>query len=102
MEPTAGWLDNLSLKASFGTTGNDRVSSYYAYQGTYSSSDANGYTVNMYTTPGITVNSLSTPNLKWEKNQQFNAGFDFSLWAGKLTGTFEYYRRSSKDLLCWI
>ncbi len=99
MEPTAGWLDNLSLKASFGTTGNDRVSSYYAYQGTYSSSDANGNTVNMYTTPGITVNSLSTPNLKWEKNQQFNAGFDFSLWAGKLTGTFEYYRRSSKDLL---
>lgn len=104
MAETADWLDNLSLKASYGTTGNDNIYSgnsplYYAYQGTFSTVDANGTTVNMYTTPGITVNTLSTPDLKWEKNQQFNAGFDFSMLRNRLRGGVEYFSRSAKDLL---
>lgn len=99
MESTSDWLDNLSLKASYGTTGNDNVASYYAYQGTYSTTDADGVTVNMYTTPGITVNTISTPNLKWEKNEQFNAGFDFMMLGNKLRGSMEYFSRSAKDLL---
>lgn len=99
MEPTSDWLDNLSLKASYGTTGNDNVSSYYAYQGTYATVDADNVTVNMYTTPGITVNTISTPDLKWEKNQQFNAGFDFGVLNHKLRGSVEYFSRSAKDLL---
>lgn len=99
MEGTSDWLNNLSLKASYGTTGNDNVSSYYAYQGTYATVDAGNNTVNMYTTPGITVNTISTPNLKWEKNEQFNAGFDFIAFDNKLRGGIEYFSRSAKDLL---
>jgi len=99
MESTTNWLNNLSLRASYGTTGNDNVSSYYAYQGTYSSTDADAVTVNMYTTPGLTVNTIATPNLKWEKNQQFNTGLDFSILNSKLNGSVEYFSRKAKDLL---
>lgn len=99
MEGTSKWLNNLSLKASYGTTGNDNVNSYYAYQGTYASTDADGVTVNMYTTPGLTVNAKAAPNLKWEKNQQFNAGFDMSAFDNRLNATVECFSRKAKDLL---
>jgi TonB-linked SusC/RagA family outer membrane protein len=92
LESTQNWLNNLSIKASYGNTGNDNLSSYYAYQGTYSS-------LNMYSTAGVTANTIATPNLKWEKNQQFNTGIDFSIFNNKLNGTIEYFARSSKDLL---
>ena len=53
----------------------------------------------MYTTPGLTVNTIATPNLKWEKNQQFNTGLDFSILNSKLNGSVEYFSRKAKDLL---
>jgi hypothetical protein len=85
------WLDNLSLRASFGTTGNDNVGSYYAYQATYASDD-------MYGIAGLKPATIATPGLKWEKNQQFNVAADFSVFK-KFSGTIEYYKRKSKDLL---
>lgn len=90
------WLDNLSLRSSYGTTGNDKLVSdgkeiYYAYQATYQSD-------NMYGNAGLKPSTLATPDLKWEKNQQFNIGVDFSIFKN-FTGTIEYFKRKSKDLL---
>lgn len=99
MEGTTAWLDNLSLKASYGTTGNDNLNTFYAYQGTYASADVDGNSYNMYTNPGIGVNTIATPDLKWEKNEQFNAGLDFATLGNRLNGSIEYFSRSAKDLL---
>jgi TonB-linked SusC/RagA family outer membrane protein len=92
------WINNVSLRASFGTTGNDnlmksdnRTQNYYAYQGTFSA-------YNLYGNAGVRLSSVATPGLMWEKNQQFNVGVDFRLF-GKLSGTVEYFNRASKDLL---
>jgi len=85
------WLDNLSLRASYGTTGNDNIGSYYAYQATYEAD-------NLYGNAGLKPSTMATPDLKWEKNQQFNVGADFSLFKN-ISGTVEYYKRKSKDLL---
>ncbi len=97
------WLDNLSLRGSYGTTGNDRLiirnasngkaggEILYAYQGTYTSD-------NLYLKPGLKPATYSTPNLKWESNYQWNVGLDFSLF-NRISGTVEYYSRTSKDLL---
>jgi len=85
------WLDNLSLRTSYGTTGNDNIGSYYAYQATYESD-------NLYGNAGLKPATLATPNLKWEKNEQFNIGADFSILKN-INGTIEYYKRKSKDLL---
>lgn len=90
MESTAGWLNDLRLKASYGTTGNDQVGRY-AYQGLYGISDFN-YTGTYY------MNRIPTPSLKWEKNAQFNAGIDFRLF-NNLSGSVEYFMRKSQDLL---
>lgn len=97
------WLDNLSLRGSYGTTGNDKLiprnasngkagsEVYYAYQGTYDRDD-------LYLEPGLRPKTYATPGLKWESNKQWNIGMDFSLF-NRLSGTVEYYSRTSQDLL---
>jgi len=85
------WINSLRLKASYGSMGNDRVG-YYAYQALYSTEYPNlGY-------PGFLLSRLGTPNLKWEKNVQFNAGFETRLFE-RFNVSFEYYIRKSDDLL---
>lgn len=97
------WLDNLSLRGSYGTTGNDKLivrnasngkagnEVLYAYQGTYTND-------NLYLEPGLKPSTYSTPDLKWESNHQWNIGLDFSIF-NRFNGTIEYYSRTSKDLL---
>ena len=99
------WIDNISLRGSYGTSGNDKlilrntstgVSSaddeiLYAYQGYYTSDD-------FYSNAGYKPKSIATPNLKWEKNEQYNIALDFSFW-NRFNGTIEFYTRNSKDLL---
>lgn len=101
------WIDNLVIRSSYGTSGNDRLYSRsssngsagglinYAYQSYYSSD-------NLYGVAGYKPSTVATPELKWEKNQQFNVGVDFSLLRNRLTGTVEYYVRGSKDLLYYL
>lgn len=101
MENATSWLDNLALRASFGTSGNDKLYQrnggsagseiYYAYQGYYTSD-------NLYGMSGYKPSTIATPDLKWEKNKQFNAAVDFG-FLGRLNGTIEYYTRNSADLL---
>lgn len=96
------WIDNLVIRGSYGTSGNDRLIPrqsngkggsriLYAYQGTYESN-------NLYNISGLKPASLATPKLHWEKNEQWNIGVDFALFSW-LNGTLEYYTRSSDGLL---
>lgn len=86
------WLNSLSFRASYGAQGNDNLGSYYAYRGLYSIYNSLG-------NAGLISSRLPTPQLKWETNLNFNAGVDFGFFENRLTGSFEVYRRSSKDLL---
>lgn len=45
------------------------------------------------------LQSLPNEGLKWEKTNSFNLGVDFDLFKGKLSGSFEYYNKKSKDQL---
>ncbi|MFP4467896.1 MAG: SusC/RagA family TonB-linked outer membrane protein [Bacteroidales bacterium] len=84
------WLDNLSLRASYGEVGNDNIGSY-GYQALY------GTRPNA-TAPGIRWETVGNTNLTWEVNRTFDAALDFLLF-NRLSGTFEFYRRNSDDLL---
>lgn len=86
------WIDNLKLRASYGAVGNDGLSSWYCYQGLY----ATGY--NDYGKAGVMISRLPNETLKWETNLQLNVGVDFAFF-NKLTGSFEFFNRKSKDLL---
>ena len=87
-----GWINDLKVKLSYGSQGNDNLGTYYAYLGLY----ALGW--NNIDYPGLLASRLPTPELLWEKNNSLNTGVKFTVF-DKLTVNFEYYRRTSVDLL---
>ena len=102
------WLDNIKIRAGFGQVGNDGVPSS-AFQYTMGSS------VNVFygyplgpeqnagnATGGAAVLTLVDESGKWETNQQWDAGIDFAFWNGKLSGTIDYFHRSTIDALLYV
>ena len=89
----ASWIDILKIKASFGQQGNDNIGNFYAYLDQYTVTGANGVF-----SDGLLAYK-GNPELTWEKSNAYNAGVDFSLFKGKLSGTVEYFGRRTSDML---
>ncbi|WP_455587426.1 TonB-dependent receptor [Bacteroides sp.] len=89
---TLDWVNNLTLKASFGSQGNDNIGSYYAYQSLYSMGLTNA------SFNGASINSLENKDLKWEKNENLNIGIEARLF-DRLSITAEFFNKHTKDLL---
>ncbi len=86
------WVNHLKLRASYGAQGNQELSSYYPSQEIYEPGQIGN-------SPGIYIKDLSNTDLTWETNLNTNIGIDFVLLNNRLSGTFEYFQRQSKDLL---
>jgi len=90
-------IDLLKFKASFGQNGNDVLGSsvYYntAYLDQYQISGSDGVWSDG------TLKYKGNKDITWEKSNNFNTGFDFSFWRGKLTGSAEYFLREISDML---
>ena len=96
MEGAKNWLDDLKLRFSYGTAGNNNIPSGQLVQ-VYNSNTTswiNGF--NNYWAPSKT---MANPDLKWETTITRNLGLDFTLFGGKLNGTVEAYLNTTKDLL---
>ncbi|MBQ0150539.1 MAG: TonB-dependent receptor [Bacteroidales bacterium] len=98
------WLNNLTLRGSYGTSGNDKLISRNASNGSMGSEIFYGYQEyyqpnNFYGEPGYIPSTIATPDLRWEKNKQLNVALDFSTLSNRLGGTIEWYTRNSEDLL---
>lgn len=91
MAGTEGWLDNLKLKASIGSQGNDNIGDF-RYTNTYSIENANGEVSTVFKDKG-------SENITWETNSNFNAGVEFSLRRGLVSGGIEYFLRRTTDML---
>ena len=97
----AWWINMLKLKASYGVQGNDDLypnagyaRKYYPY--------ADNYTHSYNDSTGEYSTELAykgNDELTWESSLSFNAGFDFEIFAGALSGSIEYFSRKTKDLL---
>ena len=85
------WVNNLSLKASYGVQGNDAVSGLYAWQALY------GFNHNA-SNGGAAISSLENKELKWEKNANLNIGLEFRLF-DRLEVSAEWYQRKTSDML---
>ena len=101
MDGASGWLDNLKLRYSFGTAGNNNIpagmtsltfasnnSSWISMGNTYWSTVTDG---------GDTI--MANEDLSWETTLSHNIGLDFSFFKGRLNGSVEAYHNTTKDLL---
>ncbi|MCY2685519.1 SusC/RagA family TonB-linked outer membrane protein [Salinimicrobium sp. TH3] len=84
-------VSNLKLRASYGLTGNQEISSNWV--GTYSLNA--GYN----NIPGIAPNRLENADLGWEKTKQLNLGLDFGLFNERFSITADYFKKQTEDLL---
>jgi TonB-linked SusC/RagA family outer membrane protein len=82
-------FDDLSLRLNYGKTGNQEFPAYQSLA------------VNQYNFGNNSTNLLYSPNpnLKWETTTQYGAGIDFAILKNRLTGTVDYFNKTTKDLL---
>ena len=96
MDRTKNWLDDLKLRFSYGTAGNNNIPSGQMVQ-TYSNSATSW--INGFTNYWAPSKTMANPDLKWETTITRNLGLDFTVLGGRLNGTIEAYLNTTKDLL---
>ena len=93
-----GWVNDLKLRASIGTIGNNRIQDYL-YITTFRNDGAYYYGVNNDIVYAYYSASLVNPNLKWESTESRNIGLDATLFSQRLTLSVDVYDNRSRDLL---
>lgn len=93
-------INTLKLRASWGRLGNMNTNAWYPFYQTMPTGTGNGSWLidgkrpNTASVPGI-VSSLMT----WEKVESWNYGLDWSMLNNRLTGSFDYFKRKTKDMI---
>ncbi len=97
---SAGKINFLKLRASYGVNGNDRIgnlgyASVIGYTGDYQFGKPGNQTI----VQGLSSLYLDNPNLKWEESKQLDIGVEVGLLDDKITFELDYYRKTTSDLL---
>ena len=106
-ERDVDWLDNLKIRAGYGRVGSEGGTGSGAFiQNIFSSPNVFaaypfGYDPQIMQ-QGAAVLTLVNPVGGWETNEQWDAGIDFAFWNGKLSGTIDYFRRTTLDALLYV
>ena len=82
----------LKLRASYGRTGNANIPSF-AFLNNFINWPVYGQS------PALGLSVIANPNIGWERNDQFDASVQFGLWNDRLSGSFGYFNRFSRDML---
>lgn len=107
------WLDDLKLRFSWGTTGNQEISNlarYYVYVPNYGVSESGGQSYGTsYDIAGTNGGSIlqsgfkrdqiGNPDIKWETTTQFNLGLDWALFNSRFFGSLDLYHKKTSDIL---
>jgi len=96
MAVTSTWIDDLKLRLSYGTAGNNDIPSGQMAQ-TYRSSSTSW--INGFSSFWAPSKVMANPDLKWETTVTRNLGIDFTMFNSKLSGTAEVYLNTTNDLL---
>jgi TonB-dependent starch-binding outer membrane protein SusC len=87
------FFNALSLRMSYGRTGNQQAIGDFASRGLF----AGGF--NYGDQPGIAPSQMANPDLRWETTDQFNVGTDFAVINNRLSMGIDYYIKKTNDLL---
>ena len=92
------FFDNLKLRASYGTLGNQNTSSFYPYyQAMYVNTTS--LVLGGVQQSSLPVYSPYSSSLTWETIINTGVGIDFTLLNGRLLGSFDWYQRTTKDMI---
>jgi TonB-linked SusC/RagA family outer membrane protein len=89
------FLSNLSVRTSYGVSGNFQIPNYAAI----GRLDQSAYVFGNARRLGQSPFTIPNPDLTWETTRQVNAGLDVSLWGDRVFFTTEFYNSITEDLL---
>lgn len=96
------WLDMLKLKGSWGTLGNQNLDTAYPaeplLENAFGAVFGNPSTIY----PGYQLAYLPNANLRWEKVEAWEAGFESNMFRNRLHVEGVYYKKNTKDLLAKV
>lgn len=98
-EPFVSGLDfisNLKPRISWGVTGNQDIGNYM-YLPTFER--GGDVTINNTLISILRPARIPNSNLKWEEKEEYNAGLDFGVYEGRVSGSFDFFRQVTRDLL---
>lgn len=103
MQGAAGWLSDLKLRLGWGKTGQQEIGETINYLALYAFASpsvsypngTNGWYLPVYARG-------YNPDLTWETTTSWNAGLDFGFLNNRITGSIEYYKRKTTDLLAYV
>lgn len=103
MQGAAGWLSDLKLRLGWGKTGQQEIGETINYMALYAIASpsvsypngTNGWYLPVYARG-------YNPDLTWETTTSYNAGLDFGFFNNRITGSIEYYKRKTTDLLAYV
>lgn len=96
MAGTKNVIDNLKLRVSYGVSGNEAIGVYQ----TLSLMNSNSLAMGGLSNAALRYRTLmGNDDLRWEKTAGFNTGVDFGLWGNRVSGTVEFYRTNTQDML---
>lgn len=99
MENTHNWLDQLKLRVSYGSNGNQAISPYQTLDRLHLTNYIWGDGATGVNGAYLANDGVGNPNLKWETTRTFNVGIDYSFLGGRINGNIEMYVSNTKDLL---
>ena len=98
MENTRHWLDNLKVRGSWGSLGNQDVANY-AYIASYGAPDYIYWVMNGEQLMGMSPTAIIANDLTWETATTLDFGIDASVLNNRLEATFDWYTRRTTDIL---
>lgn len=90
------YISSLKLRSSWGQTGNQEIGNYQSMT-TYSSGQM--AVIGNQQVSTTTPNRVPNPNLKWETSEQLNFGLDYGFWGNRITGSLDWFVKTTKDML---
>ena len=92
-------ISDLKLRGGWGQTGQQEIGGWYNSFPSYNISEQTaqyGFAEQYYTMYRPTQYN---PNLTWETTETINAGLDFGILNNRITGSFDWFKKKTKDLL---
>lgn len=98
-EPVIPYVNELKFRGSYGKLGNQSVGGDYPYIATMGANGEMGYLIDGKKIASVGTPGLVSPFLTWETVKQFDFGVDFGALNNRLFGSFDWYRRITKDMV---
>lgn len=98
IKDNVSFIDNLKLRASYGTLGNDRVNQWQ-YLSEFVYSDPATIGNNNINSIAVYKDLVPNPNITWEKSSTLNVGLEGTLWQGLLGFELDYFYKRTSDIL---